>query len=83
MNFQHHLGPGPIYKHMIEILISRVNPYPEPISREENLTYQINQEELESMYMEKVLCIPSNLIIKDQSGFPDLQYPGTVPILAY
>ena len=57
---------------MIEILTSRVNPHLEPMTGEESLTYQINQEELESVYTEKVLCIPLNLIIEDQSELPDL-----------
>ena len=65
MDFQHHLGPGPIYKHMVEILTSRVNPYPEPMTREESFVYQINQEELESIYTEKVMSIPLNLTIGD------------------
>ena len=75
-NIQHHLGSGPTYKHMIEILTSRVNPHPELMTREESLAYQINQEELESIYMEKVMCILSNVTIEDQSELPALQYPG-------
>ena len=77
MDFQHHLGLGLIYKHMVEILISRMNSHPEPMSREENFTYQINQEELKSVYTEKVICIPLNLTVKDQLEFQDLQHPGT------
>ena len=50
IDFQHHLESGPIYKHMVEILTSRVKPHPEPMIREKSLAYEINQEELESIY---------------------------------
>ena len=50
------LGQGPIFQHMVmEPTVPPINRIhtPEPMTQEEEYAYQINQQELETVYMEQ------------------------------
>ena len=49
------LGQGPIFQHMVtELTVPPINRIhtPEPMTQEEECAYQINQQELETVYTE-------------------------------
>ena len=56
MDYEKLLGQGPIFQHMVnEPTVPPINRIhtPEPMTQEEEYAYQINQQELETIYTEQ------------------------------
>ena len=57
MDYEKLLGQGPIFQHMVtEPTVPPINRIhtPEPMTQEEECAYQINQQELETVYTEQI-----------------------------
>ena len=57
MDYKKFLGQGPIFQHMVtEPIVPSINRILtlEPITQEEEYAYQINQQELETIYKEQI-----------------------------